>query len=283
MAEIAMSKPPKFVYDSAAPRRLFYDTFKGFWEYRELVGILLKRDISVRYKRSVLGLLWTLLNPLLTSVILWFVFINSFSQRLPANVSFASYVLAGVLLISFFTLGLRLASESIPVNANILMKVYVPPQIFPFATATFAAFNFVMGLIALVILSYATGGSISWLFPVTIVLIVLMIFFVTGLALILSVAHIRFVDTRDITAILISFTMFVTPVFYPKEILSGAMVTIVNLNPLTSFLDILRHYFLNSGSASLNDWLYVSIASTLALLIGIRVFAKSWPRLVVML
>lgn len=270
-------------YDSARPTRVFHDTFKALWNYRELIVLLVQRDLSVRYKRSLLGLFWTLLNPLLTSLVLWFVFINAFSQRLPSGIDFAPYVLAGVLLITFFTQGLNIAADSIAANAGILMKVYVPPQVFAFSAALFAAFNFVMGLSALVILSVAMGSGISWFFPVTILMIAAMVLFITGLALLLSVIYIRFQDTKNIVTIFISFMMFLSPVFYPKEILAGKMLLAVNCNPLTSYLDVLRHYFLNSGTASVTDWIFVLSSSILIFLLGIRVFVKSWPRIVVML
>ena len=79
MAEVSMNKE---IYDSQARGKVFADTFKAFWDYRELILLLVKRDIAVRYKRSLLGLLWTLLNPLLTSLVLWFVFINIFRAKL---------------------------------------------------------------------------------------------------------------------------------------------------------------------------------------------------------
>lgn len=273
----------KKIYDSDALGKVFFDTFRAFWDYRELIKLLVKRDITVRYKRSFFGLFWTLLNPLLTSLVLWFVFIAIFSSRLPDGTEFAPYLLAGVLLVTFFTQGFNQAADSIAQGSGILMKIYVPPQVFAIAGAVSNAVNFCFGLIALAFISLITGDGLSLYFPLTIVIIVFMVMYVTGLGLLVSIAYIRYDDTRSIFAILISFMMYLSPIFYPKTILSGEMLAVVNANPLTSFLDTFRYVFSNSGSASWADWVYMGGFSTAVLLLGIRSFAKAWPRTVVML
>lgn len=273
----------KQVYDSQARGKVFADTFRAFWDYRELIALLVKRDIAVRYKRSFLGLLWTLLNPLLTSLVLWFVFIEIFSARLPDGTQFAPYLLAGVLLVTFFTQGFNQAADSIAQGSGILMKIYVPPQVFAFAGAVSNAVNFCFGLFALAFISLVTGDGISMLLPLTVLVILFMLMYVTGLGLLVSVAYVRYDDTRSIFAILISFMMYLSPIFYPKEILNETMLRVVNINPLTSYLDVFRYVFSNTGSASWGDWVYMSSFSVVILFLGIRSFAKAWPRTVVMM
>ena len=273
----------KEIYDSQARGKVFADTFKAFWDYRELIILLVKRDIAVRYKRSLLGLLWTLLNPLLTSLVLWFVFINIFSAKLPDGTQFAPYLLAGVLLITFFSQGFNQAADSIALGSGILMKIYVPPQVFAFAGAVSNAVNFCFGLFALAFISLITGDGVSIFFPVTILVIFSMLMYVTGLGLLVSIAYVRYDDTRSIFAILISFMMYLSPIFYPKEILGETMLAVVNANPLTSFLDVFRYVFSNTGSASWADWAYMGGFSAFILIMGIRSFAKAWPRTVVMM
>jgi len=271
------------IYDSNARGHVFKDTFQAFWNYRELITLLVKRDIAVRYKRSFLGLLWTLLNPLLTSLVLWFVFITIFSAKLPDGTQFAPYLLAGVLLVTFFTQGFNQAADSIAQGSGILMKIYVPPQVFAFAGAVSNAVNFCFGLFALAFISLITGDGISLYFPLTIFVILFMLMYVTGLGLLVAIAYVRYDDTRNIFAILISFMMYLSPIFYPKEILSDLMLKIVNANPLTSFLDVFRYVFSNTGTATWSDWVYMGVFSTFILIIGIRSFARAWPRTVVMM
>jgi ABC-2 type transport system permease protein len=271
------------IYDSQAKGKVFADTFKAFWDHRELIALLVKRDIAIRYKRSFLGLLWTLLNPLLTSLVLWFVFINIFSARLPDGTEFAPYLLAGVLLITFFIQGFNQAADSIAQGSGILMKIYVPPQVFAFAGALSNAVNFCFGLFALAFVSYITAAGVALSFPLTILVIFFMLIYITGLGLLVSIAYVRYDDTRSIFSILISFMMYLSPIFYPKEILSGTMLKVVNANPLTSFLDVFRYVFSGTGSASWADWAYMAGISITVLFIGIRSFAKAWPRTVVMM
>ena len=273
----------KKIYDSQDRIRVFADTFKAFWDYRQLILLLVKRDITVRYKRSLLGLLWTLLNPLLTSLVLWFVFINIFSAKLPDGTQFAPYLLAGVLLITFFIQGFNQAADSIALGSGILMKIYVPPQVFAFAGAVSNAVNFCFGLFALAFISLITGDGVSIFFPATILVIFSMLMYVTGLGLLVSIAYVRYDDTRSLFAILISFMMYLSPIFYPKEILGETMLAVVNANPLTSFLDVFRYVFSNTGSASWADWAYMGGFSAFILIMGIRSFAKAWPRTVVMM
>jgi ABC-2 type transport system permease protein len=280
MAEVSMNQE---IYDSQARGKVFADTFKAFWDYRELILLLVKRDIAVRYKRSLLGLFWTLLNPLLTSLVLWFVFINIFSAKLPDGTQFAPYLLAGVLLVTFFSQGFNQAADSIALGSGILMKIYVPPQVFAFAGAVSNAVNFCFGLFALAFISLITGDGISLFFPATVLVIFSMLMYVTGLGLLVSIAYVRYDDTRSIFAILISFMMYLSPIFYPKEILGETMLAVVNANPLTSFLDVFRYVFSNTGSASWADWAYMGGFSAFILIMGIRSFAKAWPRTVVMM
>lgn len=270
-------------YDSSARTRIFRDTFLALWRHRELIKLLVKRDIAVRYKRSFLGLIWTLLNPLLTALVLWFVFITIFSARLPNGTQFAPYVLSGVITVTFFTQGFNQAADSIAQGSGILMKVHVPPQVFAFAGAISNAVNFSFGLVALAVVSLITGDGISLMFPLTIIVILCMLMYVTGLGLIVAILYIRYDDTRSVIAIMISFMMYLSPIFYPKEILSSTVLAIVNVNPLTSYLDVFRHVFSNTGVATVGDWAYISFSSALIFIIGIRVFAKAWPRTAVML
>lgn len=214
MEEISMSKE---IYDSQARGKVFADTFKAFWDYRELIILLVKRDIAVRYKRSLLGLLWTLLNPLLTSLVLWFVFITIFRAKLPDGTQFAPYVLAGVLLVTFFTQGFNQAADSIAHGSGILMKIYLPPQVFALSGALSNALTFVFGLFALAFVSLLTGDGVSYLFILSIFPILFMLMYVTGLGLLVSIAYIRYDDTRSVFAILISFMMYLSPFSIQKK------------------------------------------------------------------
>ena len=99
-------------------------------KYTQLIRLLVARELTLRYKRSVIGIGWTLLNPVLTSAVLWYVFSFVFASRLPSGQQFAPYLMAGILLNTFFNQSLTQSADSIASNGGVLTKIYVPPQIF---------------------------------------------------------------------------------------------------------------------------------------------------------
>ena len=116
-------------------------------KYLPLIRLLVNRELTLRYKRSVIGIGWTLLNPLLTSFVLWVVFSFVFASRLPSGQQFAPYLMAGILLNTFFNQGLMQSAESIASNGGVLTKIYVPPQIFAISAALAGLVNFFIGII----------------------------------------------------------------------------------------------------------------------------------------
>ena len=271
------------VYDSSARTNYFSELTTYLWKQRDLIKLLVKRDISVRYKRSVLGLLWTMLNPLLTSLVLWFVFVTIFKPKLADGTQFAPYVLAGVLVMTFFTQAFMGAAESISGGVGILQKVYVKPQVFAVASAISNAINFLLGLFALVLVTFLVGDGISFFAPLTILVVLSMLGLTIGLALMTSILFIRFDDSKNIIAITLQLLYYLTPVFYPKDILNEKVRLVVSLNPLSSYLDIFRYVFANTGRATTFDWIYMFSTSTLALFIGLAIFKRYWAKSVVMM
>jgi ABC-2 type transport system permease protein len=252
-------------------------------KHLQLIRLLVGRELTLRYKRSVIGIGWTLLNPMLTSFVLWVVFSFVFAGKLPDGQQYAPYLMAGIVLNSFFNQGLMISAESIASNAGVLTKIYVPPQIFPISVALAGLVNFFIGLIPLAIVVYISGQSIALTFPLVIFVGFFLALLVAGLGLSLSLLFIRFDDTRNIVNVLLMILTYFTPIFYPISVLSPRLQEIIVLNPLTSYLDCFRWAFSNNASATLNDWLYMGIAGTLAIVVGTFVFRKFWPRTVAML
>lgn len=273
----------KEFYDSNDTQNSLLSISSELFRYKELIVLLVRNEMKVRYKRSLLGLAWTLINPLITSIILWFVFISIFSARLPGEIEFAPYVFSGILLITFFSQGFNQAAESIEANVSILLKIYIPPQIFAFSAAIANAINFIFGLFALGIVSVVTGDGVSPYFLLTLVLVFAMTLLITGTGLLASIAYVRYSDFRNIIGIAIMLLMYISPVFYPKEILSPTMQNLVELNPLTSFLDVFRDVFLGTSSSNTFDWIYLLGISLVIFALGTRLFARVWPRTIVML
>ena len=252
-------------------------------KYLPLIRLLVSRELTLRYKRSVIGIGWTLLNPMLTSFVLWVVFSFVFASRLPSGQQFAPYLMAGILLNTFFNQGLMQAAESIASNGGVLTKIYVPPQVFAISAALAGLVNFFIGMIPLAIVVYISGQSIAWTIPLVLLVGVFLAFLVAGLGLALSIMFVRFDDTRNIVNVLLMILMYLTPIFYPISVMNNTMQNIIKWNPLTSFLEIFRWAFSNNANPTLFNWVYMLISTVFFLWLGIYNFKKHWPRMVAML
>jgi ABC-type polysaccharide/polyol phosphate export permease len=191
--------------------------------------------------------------------------------------------MAGIVLNSFFNNGLTATAESIATYSNVLTKIYIPPQVFPLSVALAGLVNFFIGLIPLAIVVYISGQSLALTLPLVIFVGFFLSLLVTGLGLSLSLLFIRFDDTRNIVNVLLMIITYFTPIFYPVSILDPRLQKLINLNPLTSYLDCFRWAFSNNATATLSDWIYMSATGSIALFFGIYVFKKFWPRTVAML
>jgi len=252
-------------------------------KYAQLIRLLVARDLTIRYKRSVIGIGWTLLNPMLTSIVMWFVFSFVFASRLPSGQQFAPYLMAGVLLNTFFNQGLMLSAESIASNGGVLTKIYVPPQLFAISAALAGLVNFFIGMIPLALVCFLSGQHLAWSLPLVLVVGICLAFLVAGFGLGLSIVFIRFDDTRNIVSVLLMILMYLTPVFYPISVMNPTMQHIIRLNPLTSYLEVFRWAFSNNGFPTWHDWAYMFISAVLSIYIGASIFKKFWPRTVAML
>jgi ABC-type polysaccharide/polyol phosphate export permease len=252
-------------------------------KYAQLIRLLVGRELTLRYKRSVIGIGWTLLNPMLTSFVLWIVFSFVFASRLPENQQYAPYLMAGILLITFFNQGITISAESIANNGAVLTKIFVPPQVFPISTALAGLVNFFIGMIPLIIVCLISGQSLAWTLPLVLVVGVCLALLTAGIGLTLSILYIRFDDARNIFNVFLMILMYLTPVFYPISILSERLQTIVSYNPLTSYLDVFRWTFSNNSIVTPYDWAYMISTSLLSITVGTYVFKKYWPRTVAML
>jgi ABC-type polysaccharide/polyol phosphate export permease len=231
----------------------------------------------------VIGIGWTLLNPILTSFVLWIVFSFVFASRLPSGQQFAPYLMAGILLNTFFNQGVTISAESIAGNGAILTKIYIPPQIFPISTALAGLANFFLGMIPLAIVCLISGQSISLKMPLVIFVGISLTLLTAGIGLSLSILYIRFDDARNIVNVLLMMLMYFTPVFYPISILSSRLQRIINFNPLTSYLNIFRWAFSNNAEVTAWNWIYMFSSSLVSITLGILIFKKFWPRTVAML
>ena len=268
------------VYDSSARQIPVISQVKAIYENRGLLRLLVVRDLTVRYKRSVIGVWWSLLNPLFTTAVLYYVFNTVFKSKLPGGAPFLPYLLSGVLLITLFNQGLTLGADAIATGAGVLTKVYVRPEIFAASASISSAVNFIIGLVPLTIVLAIYHKTPTWRFPIVLLVIFCMTLFTTGLSLLLSIAYVNFDDSRSLINIFLMALQYMTPIFYPITLLGPHTRDVIQLNPLYSFLQIFRREFGDVGVSSLLNWEIMGACSLLAFVGGFYIFSKRWPKVV---
>jgi ABC-type polysaccharide/polyol phosphate export permease len=280
--------PPRFdmtttyVYDSDQPRRPIATELNNLWAYRGLLKLLVTRDLTVRYKRSTLGVWWTLLNPLLTMTVLWIVFSQFFRFDMP-GVPYIAYLLSGILLITFFAQGVIATGSSIVNSASVLSKVYVPAEVFAVAAAVAALVNFMISMIPLLAIQLITDVGVPWTALLVPIPAFFMLLLVAGLGLLVASAAVFFYDVLDLTAVLTQLVGYLTPTFYPISIVPERFLPLIYANPLYSYLTIFRGFIYEGVFAPTWTFAVMIGTSIVVLLIGVYVFTRSWKNLVVVL
>lgn len=234
-------------------------------KYKELLRNLVSRDIKVRYKRSVLGFLWVMLNPLLMMFILSMVFSGLFNV---STKNYAVYLLSGIILWNFFAQGTSASLLSFIGNGELIKKVYLPKTIFPLSVILSALIHFFFSLIPLFIILFITGTFISsqiFMLPVVIIMVALFSF---GISLIVSSLTVFFHDTKYIYEVLLLAWMYATPIFYPESIVPQKYTFILHLNPFFYFMDTFRIALYMDGPYLSERLLYGFLFSFAALVAG---------------
>lgn len=206
------------IYDSDERVPPFVAVVRNLWRYRGLLRLLVVRDLTVRYKRSLLGVWWTLLNPMLTAGVMYIVFSNVFRFEIPGGLPFVVYLLSGILLVTFFAQGVNAVGVSLVSSASVISKIYVPPEVFALSAACAAAVNFSVSLLPLAAALLLTGVGISSGALLLFVPVLAMLCLVTGVGLLVATAAIRFPDTLDLAAVGVLLLSYLTPTFYPISI-----------------------------------------------------------------
>jgi len=238
--------------------------------FRHLLVLMVKRDFVTRYRRSVLGVLWSLLNPILSMLIITMVFSYVFRFEIP-NHSFAVYFLSGQFIFGFFSESTTLAMNSITVNGGIIKKVYVPRYIFPVSSILSSLVNMFFSFIAFIIVFLIMGERISWTFFLIPIPVILIFVFSLGVGMILSSLCVFFRDITYIYGIGITLLMFMTPIFYPVSILPDRVYYLIHLNPMFHYVTYFRELTLTGSLPGLWSNIICSGFALAALSIGVLV------------
>jgi ABC-type polysaccharide/polyol phosphate export permease len=245
--------------------------------YRELLRNLVIRDIKVRYKRSVLGFAWVMLNPLFMMLILSLVFSSLFKVEV-AN--YTAYVLSGIIFWHFFSQGTSVALLGFTGNSDLLKKVYIPKAVFPLSIIISALINFILSLLPLFVILLITGTRMSYHILLLPAGILLLFIFSFGLSLILSTITVFFKDMLYIYGVLLMAWMYLTPIFYPPTIIPEQYRLIFSLNPLYHFIGLFRGCLYLDSPLIYENFIFGLAFSVLALLAGWGFYHRYKDRIV---
>ena len=247
-------------------------TFAMFYKYRFLLQNLIQRDIKVKYRRSTLGILWSVLNPLLMMLVMTLVFSHFFRFDIE---NYPVYLLSGQLLFTYFTESTSMAMESVIGYAPLIKKVYVPKYIFPLEKSCFSFINMCFSLIALLIVMVLTGAKFHPTFFLAIYPMITLFGFSLGCGLFLSSSAIFFRDIIHLWSVFTTVLMYASAIFYPTSILNGTiMQVLINFNPLYWYIDAFRQCILRGEMLTATHLIVCAGCAVIAIIVGAQVFKK---------
>lgn len=244
----------------------------NFNKYRPLLNELVIRDVKTKYRRSVLGVLWTLLNPLLMMLVLSVVFSMLFRYEID---NYPIYLLSGQVVFTFFSTSTTMAMSAILDNAALIKKVYVPKYMFVLSRTVSSAINLMASLSALIIVMLCMRTPLHYTALLSVFPILSLLLFTFGVGMILATIAVKFRDMVHLYSVLTTVLMYLTPVIYPMSQLPVWVRRIVRLNPLTSILEMFRGLAIYGEMPDLFTVLMTVVPSILVILFGCRIFYKS--------
>lgn len=245
---------------------------KELWDYRELLFVLTQRDIKVRYKQTVLGIAWAVIQPVLTMILFSIIFGKV--AKIPSDgLPYPIFVYAGLLPWTFFGNAISQSSSSLIGSSQLVSKVYFPRLIIPLSSVGSGLIDFAVSgvILLLLMLWYGIGWSLHLLAVPLLVFAV--IFTALGVGTLLSALTVSYRDFRYIIPFMVQFWMYATPVVYPASMFPEKWQWILYINPMAGLIEGFRSAFLNQPF----DWQGISISlavSVLIFLAGVMYFEK---------
>lgn len=263
------------VYDSHQARNTALDELLALLEYKELLKNLVARDLKVRYRRSILGFFWTMLNPLLMMIIFTVVF-STFFRFSTAN--FVIYFLSAYLPWNFFAQSTAASMTSILRSGSLIKKIYVPKAVFVLATVISGLVNLAFAMVPLLIVMVATQQKMGLSLLFLPVAVFLTTSFTLGLSLCLAAVAVFFHDVIEMYQVVLTAWMYLTPIFYPLEIVPSQYRVLIQLNPMYYLVECFRAPIYDGALPPIEYLAYGGLAAVVALVVGWWFFCRSADR-----
>lgn len=257
----------------------FYFDFKGVWDKRYLLWLLIKRDLTVQYKQTVLGFTWYFVGPIITMLTYMLVF-GKIAGIPTDNIPQPLFYLSGICLWEYFSTSLLASANALRANADLFGKVYFPRLVSPMATVISKLFRFSLQLIVFAVVygvyvyqGYSIHPNLYLLaFPL---LVLLLQGHALGLGLVVSSLSVKYRDLSNVFTTLVSLWMYATPIVYPlSQVTNPSLHRLMELNPITSIVEAFKYGVMGAGDFSWSGLGYSALVMTILLLIGIPLFNK---------
>ena len=265
---------------NAGKASIVYNFYYLWKRYKFLIQQLVSRDFKTKYKRSVLGYLWSFLNPLLTMIVQYVVFSTVFRSDIK---NFPVYLLSGIVLFNFFSESVGQGLSAIVGNTALITKVYVPKYIYPITKVLSSSINLIISMIPLLILMIFTGTKITPAILLMPYVLICLLIFCIGMSLFLSAAMVFFRDTQYLWGIVSLAWMYATPLFYPESIIPAQYKFIHKLNPLYYIIKFARCLLIDGVSPEISLYSWCALFAAISLIIGLIVFKKTQDKFVLYL
>ncbi len=249
---------------------------KSLYILRQLVV----RDFKLKYRRSVLGVAWSVLNPLLMMLVMAAVFSTMMKFSSDGIPSYPLYIILGNVSFTLMSDSTSMGLRSIIDAASLLKKVRIKRLVFPVEKVLFGLVNFAFSLIAVLIVMFAVGVYPTWTALLLPLFLVYFGMFCVGLSLLLSTLAVFFRDVIHLWSVILTAWTYATPLFYPVDILPGWMLSLERFNPMFHFVNYIRELLLYQRLPSLKLNLACAVCGILMLVIGYLVFRKNERRFI---
>ena len=245
--------------------------FSYLLHYTPLLRELVKRDLKVKYRRSILGYFWSLLNPLMMMCVMSYVFSEIFQSTIP---NFPLYLICGQTLWNFFNESTNMAMHSVLQNGSLIKKVYIPKFIFPLSRVWSCFVTMSFSLLAILIVMVVTRATVYWTVVLFWVPLVFLFLFCCGMGLILSALATYFRDITHLYGVLMLAWMYATPVFYDISILPDYVRATIEWNPMYHIITFFRSLILYGQIPGWDVWAICMGSGLFMLSLGLLVFKK---------
>lgn len=240
---------------------------------------MISRDFKVKYKRSVLGVVWSLLYPLLMMAVMALVFSQMFKFRME-GVNYLVYLLSGLIMFNYFSEATNTAMTSIVFNFQLMTKVYIPKYIFPLSKCLFVGINLLLSLIPLLLIVLITGAPITWTYLCLLYVFICLFLFAVGISFIISTVSVFLRDMFYIYGILLTIWQYFTPIFYDISMLPMTLQRLFKFNPLYQFITFARRILLDGVVPHWTAWIWCGASALVVFIIGCFVFKSKQDKFI---